>query len=527
VNRTVAARLAACSLAVAAVVSPGCGDSEPRGGGPATPSASAPASVTDLAQGSDVAGWIEVTATDADGRPATDATAYAVRVGRRSDVTLPDWPAADVGADGLARIPLPSAGTYDVGVAYPGRERPRAFTQDVRVGTGEIARVTLRLPALAPVEVVTEGLDRSDAYLYAVEEGAPDARGSYYPARGELNNERVSLSLATGVVSLPVGVPYRVWISFKDEKTGRYVGDEWRADPAVVRAPGRVTFRRDAVAKPEPWIEVPIRFVVTGIVPVGLRRSDLRIWYAEGTRSAMELARRLDWKDGEPEARSLRIWLGEKPAKLTWSGDGIAPGETQLPGASDAKESGAPIELAIRADDLPFVEGVDVESGRRPPRTDSPRLHARGPDPEVEDDVAYWTDFDDKSSDLRPGWKAIVEWGAWWVSPPITVPKRGRLKFDLVPGGYLLATSSRVVTPGLGRLSIHRADGAWLGERSAYDLLDDDCDGDSIGTAYPGMILGPFPEGDVEFVVSLGGEERVRIVGHVKANRITPFPLTW
>jgi hypothetical protein len=41
------------------------------------------------------------------------------------------------------------------------------------------------------------------------------------------------------------------------------------------------------------------------------------------------------------------------------------------------------------------------------------------------------------------------------------------------------------------------------------------------------MILGPFPEGDVELVVLLGGEERARIIGHVKANRITPFPLTW
>ena len=240
----------------------------------------------------------------------------------------------------------------------------------------------------------------------------------------------------------------------------------------------------------------------------------------------MDLGRTLDWNDGKPEDRALRVWLGAQPAKLTWNGDGVAPGVRLLPGASEAKVTVAPIEITIRADDLPFLEGVDVASGRRPPRTDSPQLHARAAASKAEEELSCRPD-DDELSELRPGWKAIVELGAWWVSPPVTVPKRGRLKFDLVPGGYLLATSSRVVTPGLGRLSIRRADGAWLGERRAYDIGDDDSDGDSIGTAYPGMILGPFPEGDVELVVSLGGEERIRIVGHVKANRITPFRLTW
>jgi hypothetical protein len=84
-----------------------------------------------------------------------------------------------------------------------------------------------------------------------------------------------------------------------------------------------------------------------------------------------------------------------------------------------------------------------------------------------------------------------------------------------------------VPTPGLGTLTIRRADGAWLGERDAHDIRDDACDGQSVGVARPGMILGPLPEGDVDLVVSLGGEERARIVARVRANAITPFPLTW
>lgn len=527
-NRDVATVLALFSLALAAIVSPGCGESDPRGGLPATPTASSPVAPADLAQGSDVAAWIEVRVTDADGSPAKGAGAYAVRVGRRSpaDTRTPDWPSAGAGDDGVARIPLPGAGLYDVGVEYGEAEQPRGFVEDVRVEAGSTARVAVRLPALARVEVVAEGIDLAHAFLYAVEARAPGERYSYSPARGERKNHRWSQSMAREV-RLPEGVPYEVWLSFQDPKTGDWVGSEWKPDLDVVRAPARVTFRRDARPAPRPWIEVPLRFLVTRAVPAGLGRSELRVWYAEGTPGAMELGRTLDWKDGKPEETSLRVLLGAKPEKLTWSGDGVAAGERLLPGAAEAKEPVAPIEIAIRADDLPFVEGVDVVGGPKPLRTDSPWLHARGPDWESDEEVDYQTEYDDESWRLRPGWKAIVEWGAWWVSRPVTVPKRGRLTFDLVPGGYLLATSSRVVTPGLGRLSIRRADGAWLGERRASDIENDDCDGDSVGTAYPGMILGPFPEGDVELVVSLGGEERVRIVGHVKANRITPFPLTW
>ncbi len=505
----------------------GCCCTAPRAGAPAPVTALPAATPADAEQGSDVAAWIEVTATEADGSPANGAGAYAVRVGRRSptNVSVPDWPSADVGDDGVARIPLPAAGTYDVGVGHGEAGRPRRLIEDVRVGAGETARVAVRLPALARIEVVADGVDLSHAFLYAIEELGPGERYSYAPTRGERNIQSSSRSTAREVY-LPEGVPHRVWLSFEDAGTGKWVGWEWSPDPAVVRAPARVTFRRDAVPEPERWIDLPIRFTVTGPVPAGLVQSELRLRYAEGTEDEMDLGRTLAWDDGKPRSNPLRVRLGARSEALSWRGDGVTPGERRLPAASDAPQPIAPLELEIRADDLPLVEGVDVASGRRPSRTDSPRLHARGPDPKA-DEFDFWTDFDDYASHLRPGWKAIVEWGAWWVSPPVTVPRRGRLRFDLVPGGYLLATSSRVVTPGLGRLSIRRADGAWLGERSAADIGDDDCDGESIGTAYPGMILGPFPEGDVELVVLLGGEERARIIGHVKANRITPFPLTW
>lgn len=128
----------------------GCGDRDVPGTG----------SHVETAQGSDVAGWIEVAVTRADGKPATGATAYAVRVGRVSQTGMPDWPQADVDAAGSARIPVPAAGTYDVGVVFPSKEQPRALVADVRLDAGATKRVIARLPTLAPVDVTIEGLRR-------------------------------------------------------------------------------------------------------------------------------------------------------------------------------------------------------------------------------------------------------------------------------------------------------------------------------------------------------------------------------
>ncbi|MFO0931134.1 MAG: hypothetical protein U1E39_00330 [Planctomycetota bacterium] len=487
---------------------------------------SPPQTSAEPAQGSDVAGWIEVTALRADGKPASGAIAYAVRVGRVSETTMPDWPQAEIDANGAARIPVPTVAKYDVGVVFPGKEEPRALLLDVPVAAGGTSRVEVRLPALASVTVDVAGVDPARARVYAEEEGEPKARPSYYPARGEPNDERWSLAIHSGNVELPKGVPYRLWLEVEgEEKSGHWLGAGWLADPAVVRAPGRVTFRRDPA--PEPLIEVPIRFTVTGSVPPGLRRSDMVTRYAEGTPDEMNLDGTLEWKDGSPQAGSLTIVPAAKPAKLRWRGDGIAPGEVTLPGATGEPTAAPPIDIAVRADDLPFLDGVDVECARKPPRTDSPFLHVTGPTAGRADDFGFYIEHENRLEDVRPGSRVIAEWGAWWVSRPIEVPSRGRLKLTLVPGGYLLATSPRVPTPGLGTLTIRRADGAWLGERDAHDIESDDCDGESASIARPGMILGPFAEGDVELVVSLGGEERARIIGHVKANAITPFPLTW
>lgn len=500
----------------------GCGKSEtPRVPRPAVPPTGAAE-----AQGSDVAGWIEVVATRADGTPATGATAYAVRVGRASQTVMPDWPQAEVDSNGVARVPVPDPGPYDVGVVFPSKAEPRVLVADVRVEAGATRRIEARPPALVPVEVSIEGDEPARFGIYASEAGEPGSRASYYPGRGEVSDTRWSFGANLAAVRLPAGVPYEVFIQEQDA-TGRWMGmmEGWIAEPAVVRAPGHVVFRRDLPATPD--IEVPLRFRVVGTVPSGLRRSDLRICYAEGTPEATDWSSAIEWTEGVPDHAPLAIPGGSTPAKLTWSGDGVAPGEILLPSAQEAGAAIRPIEITIHADELPLVEGIDVECACEPPRQDSPFLHVTGPGQESGEAFGFYTWNEDRLVDLRPGWQAVAEWGAWWVSRPVTVPRRGRMKFTLEPGGYLLATSPRVPTPGLGTLTIRRADGAWLGERATHEIEGDDCDGETAWAARPGMILGPLPAGAVELIVSLGGEERTRIRAHVKANAITPFHLTW
>lgn len=507
-------------LAVTAVV--GCGEHEGAGEGPLAKVRP----LTPDAQGGDVVGWIEVVATRADGKPASGATAYAVRVGRASQTAVPDWPQVELDESGHARIPVPDAGTYDVGVVYPSQEEPRALVTDVKIDSGETTRVEARLPALAAVDVTIEGAGAAPLAIYASEAGEPGSRVSYYPARGERNDTRWSFGANVDGVRLPVGVAYEIFIQEREE-SGRWMAmmEGWKAEPAVVLAPGQVVFRRNHPARPS--IDVPVRFTVTGTVPSELRHSGLQIGYAEGTLEESELSNGLAWRGGKPEHPGVTIPGGSTPARITWRGDGVVPGELLLPGALAAGAAIPPIEIAIHADELPLVEGIDVECGRTPPRQDAPFLHATGPDSASCEAFGFYAWNEDRLADLRPGWKAVVEWGAWWVSRPVTIPTRGRLKFTLEPGGYLLATSTRVPTPGLGMLTIRRADGAWLGERTAHEIASDDCDGGNAWHACPGMILGPLPEGEVELIVSLGGEERARIVAHVTANAITTFRLTW
>lgn len=509
---------------VAALALIGCGDRDVRVEHrfpSAQPGAAEPS------QGSDVAGWVEVTALHADGTPARDATAYAVRAGRTSKTSTPDWPEADVDAAGRARIPVPAAGVYDVGVIFPSREEPRALVTDVQVAAGTTTKVEVRLPELAPVDVVIEDEVPGRIALYATERIAARSRESYYPARGESSAVRWSFHSPLTSVMLPAGVAFELWPQEQGaDGKWRGMGADFEATPAVVVPPGRVVLRRRTA--PEPEMTVPLRLKVEGSVPVAVESSRLRLRFAEGTAEEAEYDIAVRWKNGVPEAEALTIAPRDVDSKLTWSGEGVVSGEALLPAASHAKDgAAAPIEILIRGDGVPYLEGIDVVGGRQPPRSDSPFLHAQDPTNPRAHGVGIYTEHQNRMEDLRPGWLAVAEWGAWWVSKPTAVPVRGRLQLTLVPGGYLLATSARVPTRGLGALTIRRADGAWLGERTAYDIEDDDCDGESAGGARPGMILGPLPEGDVELIVSLGGEERTRIVARVRANAITPFALTW
>jgi hypothetical protein len=466
------------------------------------------------------AGWIVATVTQG-GEPAESAQVYAVPAGARTPPggTWGGWPSAPADARGVARIGVPQAGSYDVGVEA---DASHTMAKDVAVAAGATVPLALRLPRLVDVDVEIQapGLAIESSFVEAGPDGAPTDLGTFRPARDETCCA-TSYALAGGKTRLrfPEGARLRLAPqAFGPNSTP--VKAAFEPSPAVVVAPARVVFRSAPVA----WLRLAPRLLVTGEVAPSTRSSSFWWRWTTGPR-ADEGKQTLAWNDGRSQVPPFDLPLHPGGGRLAWGGDGVIEGEQAFDGAPAGETREGAIVVRVRADALPHgLDALEVVGG---------------PDPWPEDVFlcAHVTDAGGttvvdvpaegaRAAAIAPGSVVVLD-SPWWTSEPTRLPSGGRARVRLVPAGWLLVVLHEPPSAAVGDLVLRRADGAWLGTRVWEDLEDAGRAAADLEGVGPGSLVGPLPEGDVALVVSLGGVEKRRVTGRVRANRITPLDLRW
>jgi hypothetical protein len=104
------------------------------------------------------------------------------------------------------------------------------------------------------------------------------------------------------------------------------------------------------------------------------------------------------------------------------------------------------------------------------------------------------------------------------ASDPAPIPASGAVRFVLRPAGFLLAAPEETFPEEFGRLRVRLPDGRPIPCCEAGELQVGETQTEP--TAWPGRLLGPFPEGTYAFEVRLGGVRLPDATATVKAGRI-------
>ena len=281
----------------------------------------------------------EVSVVREDGTPVR-ANVYALPAGAPGAYL---WEVTNASHEppGPCRLVVPRPGVYDIGCRTDS-PHAHAMVTDVAVGPGDTSGVTLRLAKGAPVtislepglrlgDLVTDGWVMCNAFVFA--------KGIDAPGRDELPDIHEELKLEGtgpwGTAALPPGRSYRVAAQLRHV---RDIDSIQRIEPMPVRLvadPEHASAGARVVLRRAPGVLVILRF----------EREEERSWTTYLLRLRFELAgaegKRVLGAGADDEFLSFVTAPG--PARVRWTGDGVAPGEIDLGDLSE----GAVVERTI------------------------------------------------------------------------------------------------------------------------------------------------------------------------------------
>jgi hypothetical protein len=286
----------------------------------------------------------------------------------------------------------------------------------------------------------------------------------------------------------------------------------------------QVSFRLD----PSPW-------------PAPSLRVRLRWSFGDGARDAEDEA----VGEGEPvSVVSNAAQSGPQgPARLTWSGGGIAPGEVRTTlKAGEANRS----EVVLRYDPRGDV-GTDLVLDASALAGDAPNPTAVGwggpwpagsaPDadrlPYVRRETA-----NGRRHTLGAVWReteGLMAFAGDWVARPQAPPTSGTWRPPFERGGQVAVVVDPTPDPALGALLVRRSDGLPLLATMPSDGAPRPAGAGGDGAVeprheiavVPGTILGPFPPGDVALEARLGAVPLAPATVRVRAGRVTTWEVRW
>ncbi|MCI0342186.1 MAG: hypothetical protein L0216_13755 [Planctomycetales bacterium] len=484
--------------------------------------------------------WIEVRVTREDGTAAEAGTVYALPGGEPGTNDVGDLPQADITDGGLARLPVPSEGSYDVG--YIGEAH--ALRTDVLVARGETARIALAIPAGRRFTFrCDKPIPDGRTWHVSLQHVAPETGDAWaedarlgYPGRTERPRMNGYASVGPGGQGashpLPVGGAYRIVVGVDRQSSYRL-----DPEPALAQPGAEVLLRVRPQARLSVGVRIEGRPEPSGWFQLWLQRTD------GGGREALADQGSLRLTD---QPAPIVRWATPGKARIGWHGYGIAPGTTDefeliggrtvekgivvrppLPGeapvAQDRDASASP-RLRVSVEGIP--EGGVSERA-------SLYLLARLPGPPPVADY-NWHDREQADLEVSEEWKPVRQvlavLGARLASDPTPVEADGRVAIRLKAAGLLLAVPERPAVSGLGALTLEREDGLPIPTARpgnfGDDFTADDWDLDLLELqphVGPGTILGPFPEGTIRFRVRLGRVRLPGVAATVKAGALRPL----
>jgi hypothetical protein len=482
-----------------------------------------------------VAAWFEVKVTSEEGiRPS--GTVYALPAGSPGAETGA-VPSAALPNEGAARLPVVNEGLYDVG--FVSESWGTALATDVRIAAGETRSVALTLAARKPITIRCaaplpgdDGHTRPGVSVFSEIEGTAwslPGRGS--PCRLRLLNCELNSEGAAATPPLPTDRDYTIRVQSDDGRAGFesfHAGFLLDPDPPRARAGDTVTLRvREAVEvtlRPAPadrWPRRPTWMCV-------FLKQDLRTRGTHGMGAGC---------DEEGAIRSVVVPALAGPAVVEWSGDGVAPGRLEvkvragsaqtidLPVAFDpAGKRDCAAESAEFGDIALVVTGIPAG---RPSRALFRVAALAG------GEGTFARRTGDLSALLDPAEVRVIDerWlesrtlagflGIDLASEPFATPRQGPLTVALKPAGLLAVIPEEVFPEELGELRLRRKDGL------AFPMVDLG-EGVVTGvqeslTVFPGLLVGPLPEGTVTFEASLGEVRLPDVTVEVKAGKTRPL----
>ena len=424
-------------------------------------------------------------------------------------------PAAPPDETGKARLVLPSAGRYDLGVR--GSLYATILATDVEVPRAE----PLRLPLPRIVSLDFEVDPTASAPGGQLEVTLTDARAREVravPGRGQAPHRKVSVSLDPGAYASRVMVPEG--IEFRLACDGA-LGPPCRLDPSSVKAPRLVRI----LAGPRYPILVRYRTAPANRTFEGHTQIRVELDAGPGSKVPAPAATTLLWAGQPLSAVSLpetRAWVPEPNGIVRWSGPGVLPGSAAYRDLAIAGAKDNELLCVVEIRDPP-----QVVSATRSPRqvTVVPSAEGwAGLEVEVHSerghvDAVAWSEGErPEPLDVDPDTEWVLAAGPGdQVAGPVRLGGGGA-DLRLIRGGHLVAVPERMPPPALGTCSIEREDGAPFVFRGP-----DEVGSGRRATLCPGLVLGPFEPGPVSFRVRLGGADFGIVRGEVRASTYEPL----
>jgi hypothetical protein len=473
---------------------------------------------------------IHVRVTDVDGQAVPEARLTAIPEG----ATHRAWNAesgATTDALGRADLFVPVAGVYVVLVRAGVRAAVREGVRATQEGPAEVAFV---LGRLANLEVRRTGAAENSSWEVCAEGEEPKLADGTVMGRPSCSQSSREDSV---VLSLPENVPFRIRVQADEDdrqSAGRTVAEP---QTAVMSAPGSllVRFHAESTADARPAyvnveVEVAILAETGGLPPSGRVGYTFCERYADSHSEENEGT--VDWgpKDAAVSVSHFEsTWPPGVAGRVEWTVAGVA-GSVEVPAGRAGDQirltgavriPPAAVETAAGALEVLDERGVPIpfdgpwETGVYLYNQDGAPCDAQGET--AEDDVRAW---------LRDniGQTVTAERGRWWVSRPGSTTADGTLRLQLELGGYLLVHLPKPLRAGLGRLTVERIDGAYLGMRGGDTHLPspaEDTGGWGRDGVTNGALVGPLPPGDLGLLFRVGGFEVGRTTARVVAGEVS------